>query len=132
MSHGNWPRFPSWISDMCTLRFFWLPKNFLHSPHINLVFGGSAAGLFSFVLGNEGSSNFGTLSGEFFAKIGVALLLGDSVIADNGCAGCILVVICGAETLVVKGVEKFVPLLTSWTLLCIWLFWRGWLFWTRL
>ena len=46
--------------------------------------GGSTAGLFSFVLGNEGKSNFGTLSGEPFAKIGAALRLGDSVIAVNG------------------------------------------------
>jgi len=131
-SQGNCPRFPSWISDMCTRRFFWFPKYLLHTPHINFVVGGSTAGLFSFVLGNEGKSNFGTLSGEPLAIIGVALLLGDSVIADNGWAGCILVVIWGAETLVVKGVEKLFPLLTSWTLFWIWLEGSGWLFWTRL
>ena len=34
ISQGNWPRLPSWISDMCTRRFFWLPKYLLHTPHM--------------------------------------------------------------------------------------------------
>lgn len=47
-SQGKCPRFPSWISEMWTLKFLVFPKYLLQTPHINLV-GPSIKGLFSFV-----------------------------------------------------------------------------------
>ena len=64
---------------MWTRKFFVFPKNLLHTPHINLVGGGSATGVAALAVScelvSEGSNNLGNLVGV--PVKGVPTRLGD-------------------------------------------------------
>ena len=64
---------------------------------MNCLGGGSGLGLFSFVPESEGSNSLGTFAGEPLARMGVALLLGDSATAGRGWVSTLLIAELGVE-----------------------------------